>query len=54
MKKILIFIFFISIYSDVFALKIDNKKTIDSITSEMSISKGLITTYTNEENEDIR
>ena len=51
MKKILIFIFFISIYSDVYALKIDNKKTIDSITSEMSISKGLITTYTNEENE---
>ena len=51
MKKILIFIFCISINSNIYGLKIDNKKTIDSLTSEMSISKGLITTYTNEENE---
>ena len=51
MKKILIFIFCTFLFSDVYASKIDEKKTIDSLTTEMSVSKGLITTYTNEENE---
>ncbi len=50
MRKILIFILFLSLNNTLYAEKKNQKKTIDSLTVDMNFSEGLINTYTNEEN----
>ena len=50
MRRILIIILFASIISNSYAQKESKKKTIDSLTIDMKISEGLITTYSNEKN----
>ena len=50
MRKILIFILFLGLNHTLYAEKKNQKKTIDSLTVDMNFSKGLINTYTNEEN----
>ena len=50
MRRILLFTFCINLISSVYAQKEDKRKTIDSLTTEMTISEGLINTYSNEEN----
>ena len=51
MRRILIIILFASIISNSYAQKESKKKTIDSLTIDMKISEGLITTYSNEKND---
>ena len=51
MRRILIIILFASIISNSYAQKESKKKTIDSLTVDMKISEGLITTYSNEKND---
>ena len=50
MRKILIFVFCINLFSNVYAQKENKQKTIDSLTVDMKISEGLINTFTNDEN----
>tara|TARA_B100001564_G_scaffold42838_1_gene30738 strand:+ start:158 stop:2464 length:2307 start_codon:yes stop_codon:yes gene_type:complete len=50
MRKILIFILFLGLNHSLHAEKKNQNKTIDSLTIDMKFSKGLINTYTNEEN----
>ena len=50
MRRILLFILCINLISSVYAQKEDKRKTIDSLTTEMTISEGLINTYSNKEN----
>ena len=50
MRRILLFTLCINLISSVYAQKEDKRKTIDSLTTEMTISEGLINTYSNEEN----
>ena len=50
MKKILIFVLCVNLISNMSAQKNNEKNTIDSLTTKMTVSKGLINTYTNEEN----
>ena len=50
MRKILIFVFCINLFSNVYAHKENKQKTIDSLTVDMKISEGLINTFTNDEN----
>ena len=50
MNKILIFILFLGLNHTLYAEKKNQNKTIDSLTVDMNFSKGLINTYTNEEN----
>ena len=50
MRRILLFTICINLISNVYAQKEDKRKTIDSLTTEMTISEGLINTYFNEEN----
>ncbi len=50
MRKILIFVLCINLFSNVYAQKENKKKTIDSLTVDMKISEGLINTFTNDEN----
>ena len=50
MRKILIFILFLGLNHNLYAEKKNQNKTIDSLTIDMKVSKGLINTYTNEEN----
>ena len=50
MRRILLFTLCINLISSVYAQKEDKRKTIDSLTTEMTISEGLINTYFNEEN----
>ena len=50
MRKILIFILFLGLNHNLYAEKKKQNKTIDSLTINMKVSKGLINTYTNEEN----
>ena len=50
MRKILIFVFCINLFSNVYAQKKNKQKTIDSLTVDMKISEGLINTFTNDEN----
>ena len=51
MRRIFIIILFASIISNSYAQKESKKKTIDSLTIDMKISEGLITTYSNEKND---
>ena len=51
MRRILIIILFASIISNSYAQKESKKKTIDSLTIDMKISEGLITTYSNDKND---
>ena len=51
MRRILIIILFASIISNSYAQKESKKKPIDSLTIDMKISEGLITTYSNEKND---
>ena len=50
MRKILIFVFCINLFSNVYAQKENKQKTIDSLTVDMKISEGLINTFTSDEN----
>ena len=50
MRKILIFILFISLNLNLYAIKKNQNKTIDSLTIDMKVSTGLINTYSNDEN----
>jgi hypothetical protein len=50
MRRILLFTLCINLISSVYAQKEDKRKTIDSLTTEMTISEGLIKTYSNDEN----
>tara|TARA_S200000501_G_scaffold258992_1_gene242902 strand:- start:13624 stop:15930 length:2307 start_codon:yes stop_codon:yes gene_type:complete len=50
MRKILIFMLFIGLNHSLYAVKKNQNKTIDSLTIDMKVSKGLINTYTNDEN----
>ena len=50
MKRILLFILCANLISNVYSQKEDKRKTIDSLTVEMTISEGLINTYLNKEN----
>jgi len=50
MRKILIFILFLGLNHSLHAEKKNQNKTIDTLTIDMKVSKGLINTYTNEEN----
>ena len=50
MKKILIFILFIGLNHNLYAVKKNQNKTIDSLTIDMKVSTGLINTYSNDEN----
>ncbi len=50
MRRIFIIILFASIISNSYAQKESKKKIIDSLTIDMKISEGLITTYSNEKN----
>ena len=50
MKKILIFVLCVNLISNMSAQKNNEKNTIDSLTTKMTVSKGLINTYINEEN----
>ena len=45
MRRILLFTLCINLISSVYAQKEDKRKTIDSLTTEMTISEGLINTY---------
>ncbi len=51
MRRIFIIILFASIISNSYAQKESKKKTIDSLTIDMKISEGLITTYSNDKND---
>ena len=50
MKKILIFILFIGLNHNLYAVNKNQNKTIDSLTIDMKVSTGLINTYSNDEN----
>ncbi len=50
MRKILIFVFCINLFSNVYAQKENKQKTIDSLTVDMKISEGLINTFTSDDN----
>ena len=50
MKKILIFVLLIGLNHNLYSVKKNQNKTIDSLTIDMKVSKGLINTYTNDEN----
>ena len=47
MRRILLFTLCINLISSVYAQKEGKRKTIDSLTTEMTISEGLINTYSN-------
>ena len=51
MRRIFIIILFASIISNSYAQKESKKKIIDSLTIDMKISEGLITTYSNDKND---
>ena len=50
MRKILIFILFIGFNHNLYSVKKNQNKTIDSLTIDMKVSVGLIKTYFNDEN----
>ena len=50
MRKILIFILFIGFNHNLYSVKKNQNKTIDSLTIDMKVSAGLINTYFNDEN----
>ena len=50
MRKILIFILFIGFNHNLYSVKKNQNKTIDSLTIDMRVSAGLINTYFNDEN----
>jgi len=50
MKKILIFVLFIGLNHNLYPVKKNQNKTIDSLTIDMKVSTGLINTYSNDEN----
>ena len=50
MRKILIFILFIGFNHNLYSVKKNQNKTIDSLTIDMKVSVGLINTYFNDEN----